>query len=334
MAQRLSRPPVSPPGSPARLPRRGLAPRAHPAAPLWRACLVPWSQPSPRPAFPADGGSRACGGARARRRRRRLRPRRWSFPVAVPARRPRRVSGCAARRRAPVAPSGGGSGLPPTPGGLRALGSRGAPAGRRLPPPALDGSLSVPSGVCSGPAVPRSVSLPSGLPHPCPGLGPGFGSSPSPPLLSPPAASRALPARVPLPAAAPLALCGERGLGSRVRGGTRLWVKSELWGCLGRERGPVRPPRLWRGAGGGGEGMGRGRCRVFGIRGRWRRPAGRGGLLRHGPAASGFPRPARGWPRMGSASRRGGLWRRVPPPASPVSPTPLSRYLARPGAEV
>lgn len=38
--------------------------------------------------------------------------------------------------------------------------------------------------------------------------------------------------------------------------------------------------------------MGRGRCRVFGIRGRWRRPAGRGGLLRHGPAASGFPRPA------------------------------------------
>ena len=296
--------------------------RGHlPAAPLWRACLCPLVSALPSPAFPADGGSRACGGARARAAA-------AAFVLgAGPSRSPRPHGALGASRDArrgggpPWRLPGAGSGPPPHPRGASepsAHAGRPPAAASRRPPWTVLSRF--PSGVCSAPAVhPLRVS-PLRAPPPRPGLGPGFGSSPSPPLLSPPRFAR--PA-CPCPASrcSPLALCGERGLGSRVRGGTRLWGKARALGGAWEGRG-VRPAPGGSGVGGGG-GMGRGRCRVSasGAGGGARR--GVGGPPPSRAGSVGDSAPPRGWPRMGSASRRGGLWPRVPPPASPVPPPPV-----------
>lgn len=240
----LSPCPSSPPGAGVASPRR---------AP-WRACLVPGLRP-PAPRLPRGGRVEGLGrGARVRRRRR-LRPRRRSFPVAAAARYPPArlgTRGAAAGPRGAFRGGWFGSARPP-PGGPQSLGSRGLPAGRRLPPPALDGSLSVrrtsaltlpfPAPCLSAPAPPAQASGPGSAPR-----------LPRPRALTPPRAPCLPVPRFPLQ---PLALCGERGLGSRVRGGTRLWGK-ESFGVPGKGEGSGPPPAAL----GGGKGWGRGRCRV------------------------------------------------------------------------
>ena len=252
--------PVSPlglsprPVFPARGWRRVPTPR-----PLARLPCPPGLRP-PAPRLPRGGRVEGLGrGARARARAAAA-----AFALgAGPSRSPRphgalrRVSGRAARRRAPVAPSWGGSGPPGHPGGPQSLGSRGVPAGRRLPPPALDGSLSVRrTSALTLPSLPAPCLSPLWLPRP--GLGPGFGSSPSPPPLSHPA-SRALPARAPLPAAAPRPLWRE-GPGFAGAGRDAVVGKRELWGAWGGRGVRSGPPPA--APVGGGKGWGRGRCRV------------------------------------------------------------------------
>lgn len=257
MARRL--PPRVPSGLPCPPSPPGAGAASSPPRPLARL-PCPWSlSPPAPPPSPAEGGSRAWGGARARAAA-------AAFALgAGPSRSPRPHGALGASRDAR---RGGGPPWrlpavvrvrPPTPGGPQSLGSRGAPAGRcRPPPPALDGSLSL-----------RRTSAPT-LPFPAPCLSP-----PAPPPPRPGLGARvrllafpalALSHRLTRPACPcprfplqPLALCGERGLGSRVWGGTRVWVK-ESFGVLGKGEGSGPPRRLWRGV--GGKGWGRGRRRV------------------------------------------------------------------------
>ena len=295
--------------------------RGHlPAAPLWRACLCPLVSALPSPAFPADGGSRACGGARARAAA-------AAFVLgAGPSRSPRPHGALGASRDArrgggpPWRLPGGGSGPPPHPRGASepsAHAGRPPAAASRRPPWTVLSRF--PSGVCSAPAVhPLRVS-PLRAPPPRPGLGPGFGSSPSPPLLSPPRFAR--PA-CPCPASrcSPLALCGERGLGSRVRGGTRLWGKARALGGAWEGRG-VRPAPGGSGVGGGG-GMGKRAVSGVGVRGRWRRPAGRGGASSvTGRQRRGFRAPA-GLAADGIGVEAGWPVASCPPSCLACSPTP------------
>lgn len=233
-------------GSPARLPRAGLVPGALGAP-------IPWSRPSrARPAFPAEGGSRAWGGARARARGAAAPPPSPSAPV-LPGRRARTVPlARLGTRGAAAGPRGAfrgwfGSG-PPPPGASEPRLARGArpPAASRRPPWTVR-VFSV-RRTSSAPSLPfpGSASLP--LRPPRPGPGPGFGSSPSPPLLlsSPVPHAPCLPVpRFPLQ---PLALGGEGGLGSRVRGGTRVWAE-ESFGVLGQGRGVRSAPAALAGGG-------------------------------------------------------------------------------------
>lgn len=117
-------------------------------------CALSLVSARPCPAFPAEGGSR-LGGARVLPR---LRPRRRSSPGRLGASRDVRRSGGPPWRLP-------GSGLPVPRGGPQSLGSRGVPAVRRLPPPALDGSAPVRR--TSVPTLPsHSVSLPPHRPPP------------------------------------------------------------------------------------------------------------------------------------------------------------------------
>ena len=218
----------------------------------------------------------------------------------------------------------------PSPGrGLRASARVGCPpcvASRRQPWTVPPRSVGRPCRPC--PPTPRLSLLPSGPPPP--GLGPGSGSSPSPasapPLTAPCPLVPRFPPQPPRPPR-------REGPGSRGRGGAGRG--SGALACLGSERGPVHPGGFW------GEGMGkRGWRRVAGwgpvaalggpgsVTGRQRRgscPAGLAvaGIGVEAVAARGpVPSPRLASPRLAS-----------PRLASPV-PHPLSRYLARPGAEV
>ena len=273
-------------GSPPSSPRPGLPPRP-PRRPSRRALSL--VSALPRPAFRAEGrveGRGLGGGARARAFA--LGAGRLRSPRRPRGALPRRVSGCAARRRAAVAPSGVGSAPSPWVG-LRAPARAGrlpSAASRRLPWTGVSRSVGRLLRPC---CPPRSASLPSGLaPHPPPRASGPAPAPRLPRLCSPP---RALPARAPLPAAAPTPRPPGRrrwGPGSRVRGGT--WVGGSVrWasGAFGKPRGgPVRPRR---GPWGGDDGLG-GKRAVSGVGG-----GGAGGgapagaVLRHGPAASGFP---------------------------------------------
>lgn len=333
MAQRLSRPPVSPPGSPARLPRRGLAPRAHPAAPLWRACLVPWSQPSRVPPSPrtagrglAEGRARAAAAA--------------AFVLgAGPSRSPCPHGALGASRDAR---RGGGPpwrlpgvvrACPPPPGASEPSAHAGRPpaaASRRPPWTVLSRSRRASA---LAPPFPAPCLCPPGSPTPAQASGPGSAPRlPRPCSRPPPLRAPCLPvSRFPLQPPSPSVARGAwvRGCGE----GRGCGLKASFGGAW-EGRGVRSAPR-GSGVGrvGGGKGWGEGGvgCSASGAAGGARRGVGASSVT--GRQRRGFRAP-RGWPRMGSASRRGGLWRRVPPPASPVSPTPLSRYLARPGAEV
>lgn len=186
-----------------------------------------------------------------------------SVPRSRGRRRPRRVSGRAAWwREPPRSPRG------QVPRGPRSLGSRGVPAARRLPSPALGRSPAV--GVVVRPTVPPRLCPPSAPRAPASGR-------PRPPT------PLALPARSPLPAAAPRPPWRE-GPGTRVRGGSPGGKSGRVWWRASDARGPARR----RG--------GRGRSGVVGRR----RPAAGFG---HGRAA---PRPASvpGWPRAARAASR------------------------------
>ena len=241
-------------------------------------------------------------------------------------------------------------GFSPVPGGLGASAHAGRPAVRRLPPPALDGSPLRRGGVrpprARLPALRASLFCPTPQTFYPPSFRPPFrprvrsGSgfpSPSPP---PPrtATPTPLPARAPLPAAAPLPRGGAWAAGAGE--GTVRVGRCHGEGVLGSEggAGAGRPRRPWMGGeegscggrGGGGEARGVGRRRSVGavspvgasVTGRQRRGS---GLPFVGPAAA---------PGGGSASRWLAVLRALPrpPPTSPAST--LSRYLARPGAEV
>ena len=203
----------------------------------------------------------------------------------------------------------------PSPGGdLRASAHVGCPpsaASRRQPWTVPPRSVGRPCRPC--PPTP-CLSLPTG-PLP-PGLGPGSGSSPSsasaPPL--------ARPARLcPASRRSPLALCGERGLvrgcGEGRGGGRRSGVS--------RKREGSGPPRWLLGGRESEEG---------GVGWRW------GPVAAPGGPGSVTGRQCRGSCPAGLAVAGIGVESvaacgPVPPPASPV-PHTLSRYLARPGAEV
>lgn len=295
-----SSPPCPPPGSPPVFPAWGRRRRV-PRRPLVVPC--PWSPPSRAPPSLRRAG-RGWGGARVLPR---LRPRRRSSPGRLGASRDVRRSGGPPWRLP-------GSGLPvPRGGDLRAsahVGCLPSAASRRQPWAVPPRSVGRPCRPC--PPTP-CLSLPSGPPPQASGPGPA-------PLLPPPPLhlSRALPACAPLPAAAPSPSVAR---GAWFAGAGRDGEGVGGLVCLGSERGPVRPGGFWwegnrrRVASGGG-----------GVR--WWRPAG----LAPSRAGSAGVRALRGWPWPGSASRR---WRPVvpSPPASPV-PHTLSRYLARPGAEV
>jgi len=305
----LPTPLLSLPGSAPHLPRPGPPLLPCPPPPLGAPC------PLSPPRLPRGGRVEGLGGGRVppcHRLRRR------SSPVAAPppARCPRRVSG---RGGAAAGPRGAfpGSG-PPLPGGPRSLGSRGAPAVvRRVPPPALDGSLSVRRMSARTSALPLRVLSSPTAPQ---------ASGPGPaPLLSFPASvppsSRALARSCPASRRSPPpALRGEKGAwvagAGRDAGGGR-W----FGGRLGRREGVRSAPAALGGWGG--------------VVGWWRGAGGgtRRAFLRHGPAASGFVAlRVVVWPGPGFGVEAV-AWGLVPSPASPV-PHPLSRYLARPGAEV
>ena len=295
-----SSPPCPPPGSPPGLPCLGPPPLC-PPPPL--GCALSLVSARPCPAFPAEGGSR-LGGARVLPR---LRPRRRSSPGRLGASRDVRRSGGPPWRLP-------GSGLPRPPGGTSE--PRLTWGARRPPPPAASPGRfrPGPSDVRADPALPLRVSPSPPAPSP-------QASGPGPaPLLPPPPLhlSRALPACAPLPAAAPSPSVAR---GAWFAGAGRDGEGVGGLVCLGSERGPVRPGGFW------GEGNRR-RVASGGGGVRWRRPAG----LAPSRAGSAGVRALRGWPWPGSASSR---WRPVvpSPPASPV-PHTLSRYLARPGAEV
>lgn len=146
-----SSPPCPPPGSPPVFPAWGRR-RCVPRRPLVVPC--PWSPPARAPPSLRRAG-RGWGGARVLPR---LRPRRRSSPGRLGASRDVRRSGGPPWRLP-------GSGLPVPRGGPQSLGSRGVPAVRRLPPPALDGSAPVRR--TSVPTLPsHSVSLPPHRPPP------------------------------------------------------------------------------------------------------------------------------------------------------------------------
>ena len=194
----------------------------------------------------------------------------------------------------------------------------------------------------------RRLSLSHPGPPPASGAsGPGSGS----PLLRrrprrPP--PLALPAHAPLPAAGPPPRPPWRG-GARVavvgRAGGRpagcfLLRRGEVVapGGVPRKRGDPAGPAPGGFWGRGRDRGERGRLAV----GRWRGPrrGARRALVRHGPAASGGSRPSLGGVGRGRPGGRIGVGAAAafglapPRPASPVPPHPLSRYLARPGAEV
>ena len=194
MARRL--PPRVPSGLPCPPSPLGAGAASSPPRPLARL-PCPWSlSPPAPPPSPAEGGSRAWGGARAPPP-----PPSPSAPV-LPGRRARTVpSARLGTRGAAAGPRGAfrrwfGS-APPPPGGLRASAHAGRPpaaaAPRRPPWTVLSRSVGRPLRPCRSPL---RVSLLRPTPPPAQASGPGFGSSPSPPLLSP-TASRALPARAP-----------------------------------------------------------------------------------------------------------------------------------------
>lgn len=238
----------------------------------------------------------------------------------------------------------------PPPAGGGASARAGAPAARRAPPAARPGRSSGQAGVRAISALPL-VASPSPTPAHPPPLGPrGPGpalpfsvAAPAAPLPWPCPLTPRFPLRAPPPPSVarrgPGRGCGEgRGSAGRVfspkarrGGGSR--------GCSSEARGSGRPrPRWLLGAG---ERPGREReagCRaVAGPASR--RPPG------PGPSRAGSvgglaplawrcrPRPAGG--RIGVGAAAAAAFGLAPPrPASPVPPHPLSRYLARPGAEV
>ena len=226
----------------------------------------------------------------------------------------------------------------------------GAPAARRAPPAARPGRSSGQAGVRAisalplvaspsptpahppplgprgpGPALPFSVAAPAApLPWPCP-LTPRF------PLRAPP--------RPPWRGGARVAVVGRAG---GRPAGCFLLRRGEVVapGGVPRKRGDPAGPAPGGFWGRGRDRGERGRLAV----GRWRGPrrGARRALVRHGPAASGGSRPSlggvgRGRPggRIGVGAAAAAAFGLAPPrPASPVPPHPLSRYLARPGAEV
>lgn len=316
MAQRLSPSPRVPswalplPVFPARGWRRVPTPR-----PLARL-PCPRSPPSRAPPSPRRAG-RGLGKGRARAPPPPPSP---SAPV-LPGRRGRTVPSGASRdaRRGGGPPWRLPGGVvrvrPATPGG--ASEPRLTRVARRPPPPAArPGRFSLgPSDVCSDPAVPRSVSLRSGPPPPRPRARVRLLAFPAP-ALSPRLARPACPCPASRCSPSPSVARGAwvRGCGE----GRGCGVKRAL-GCPGRERGPVRPRRLW-----GGEGVGERAVSGVGVGGRWRRPAGRGlpPPSRAGSVGVSAPRGVgrgRDWRRGGV-----GLWPRVPPSclARPPPPCP------------
>jgi len=268
--------------------------------PAFPAEAPPLGAPCPLspPRLPRGGRVEGLGGGRVppcHRLRRR------SSPVAAPppARCPRRVSG---RGGAAAGPRGAfpGSG-PPLPGGPRSLGSRGAPAVvRRVPPPALDGSLSVrrmsartsalPLRVLSSPTAPQASG-----PGPAPLLSFRASVPPSSRALarSCPASRRSPPPRPPWREGGLGRGCGE-GRGGGVGG---------LGGVLEGERGSGPPRRLWvggvasSGGGGGPVAAPGGPSSVTGRQRRgllpcgWLFGRGRGSASRRWPGASSPPLP-------------------------------------------
>ena len=317
-------------GETARRPLSPLCPfrAARPVFPAWGCYRVPFPPPPPPPSaclvlglrppaprLPRGGRVEGLGGrARARPR---LRPRRRSPPVAVPLC-PRRVSGRAAWRRGPRGASGVGS--RPSPGRLRASARAGRPpsaAYRRRPWTVLTRSVGRPLRPCLSPA-PR-LSPPSPLPQ-ASGPGPGSSSSSLPLLPTPITAPCPLAPR--FPPQPPALWLG--GPGSRVRGGTG-WVR---WG-LGRGVGSAKGARSGPPGGpGGGKGRGGGGMAFGGRRGPVVAPGGAGGGGRTtSSSVTGRQRRCscalRGWPRPGSASRRGGGLRPRCPPLLGRPPPPV-----------
>lgn len=234
-------------------------------------------------------------------------------------------------------------------GGERRLARGRPPPGARLPPPALDGP---PVRRASAPSPPsRSSPLPL-PPRPTPrlwGLGARVRLSPSPsppppppspgPARSRPASRCGPPPRPPWRGGARVAVVGRAG---GRPAGCFLLRRGEVVapGGVPRKRGDPAGPAPGGFWGRGRDRGERGRLAV----GRWRGPrrGARRALVRHGPAASGGSRPSlggvgRGRPggRIGVGAAAAAAFGLAPPrPASPVPPHPLSRYLARPGAEV
>lgn len=232
-------------------------------------------------------------------------------------------------------------------GGERRLARGRPPPGARLPPPALDGP---PVRRASAPSPPsRSSPLPL-PPRPTPrlwGLGARVRLSPSPsppppppspgPARSRPASRCGPPPRPPWRGGARVAVVGRAG---GRPAGCFLLRRGEVVapGGVPRKRGDPAGPAPGGFWGRGRDRGERGRLAV----GRWRGPrrGARRALVRHGPAASGGSRPSLGGVGRGRPGGRIGVGAAAafglapPRPASPVPPHPLSRYLARPGAEV
>lgn len=283
---------------PSSVPGAAASPAAAPRRAFSFVSALPRAPPSPRRAGRGLGG---CVCPPAFRLRRRSPPGRRAASRTVPSPRLgtwRRGGGPPWRLS--------GVGVRPSPGGPRSLGSRGAPAVVcRVPPPALDGCLSVRRVSARNPALPLRVSPPR------PRLGPRVpGRAPLLPGLRSPTLARPCPL-VPRFPPQPPAPCGEKGPGLRVRGGT-----GRVGGLLGvswkREGAPTRP---------GGFGVGG----VGGVVG-WRRRGGRrrhlgGAVLRHGPVASGVF-ALRGWLRPGVRRRGAAGWWASSPPLPRLSPTP------------
>lgn len=240
----------------------------------------------------------------------------------------------------------------PPPAGGGASARAGAPAARRAPPAARPGRSSGQAGVRAISALPL-VASPSPTPAHPPPLGPrGPGpalpfsvAAPAAPLpwpcpLTPRFPLRAPPPRPPWRGGARVAVVGRAG---GRPAGCFLLRRGEVVapGGVPRKRGDPAGPAPGGFWGRGRDRGERGRLAV----GRWRGPrrGARRALVRHGPAASGGSRPSlggvgRGRPGgrigVGAAAAAAAFGLAPPRPASPVPPHPLSRYLARPGAEV
>lgn len=241
-----------------------------------------------------------------------LRPRRRSSPVALPpARCPRRVSGGAAWRRAPVASSGIGSARPL--GGLRASARTGCPpsaTSRRQPWTVLPRSVLPPCRPC--PPTLR-LSLPSDPPQASARVQLLSFPASAPPLAHP---ARSCPASRHSP---PPSLV--RGAWVAGAGRDREGVGGLV--CLRSERGLVRPGGFWGGRVGKEGGV------------RWRRgpvvvPRGPGSITGQQLCVS---CPA-GLAAAGISIEAVVACGPIPPTPRLACPPPPSRYLAHPGAEV